>query len=263
MSALPSNILSPGAEATYISPIFAEKIGLPRDTKLIAATTDSNAAFFAAAGTRPNFGTAVTSLGSTLAMKVLSETYIEDSSLGVYSHRFPVFDGLDSKEAWLVGGASNSGCAVFRQKGFSNEEITKLSEGIDPFKRSPLNYYPLTKTGERFPFADSNKKPVLEPVPEDRGEYLHGILQAISEIELKGFSVLGELGMRPFLPTFVLTCGGGANNLTWQMMRENMLSALSKERGYQTIEVRKADKIEASWGAAILAAATRLKRSSQ
>ena len=39
---------------------------------LVGGTTDSNAAFFAAAGAKPDYGIAVTSLGSTLAMKQLS-----------------------------------------------------------------------------------------------------------------------------------------------------------------------------------------------
>ncbi|KHN25419.1 hypothetical protein glysoja_010336 [Glycine soja] len=68
-------------------------------TPISSGTTDSIAAFLAARATQP--GKAVTSLGSTLAIKLLGNTRIEDSRFGVYSHR------LDDK--WLVGGASNTG----------------------------------------------------------------------------------------------------------------------------------------------------------
>lgn len=92
----------------------------------------------------------VTSLGSTLAIKLLSDTRIEDSRFGVYSHR------LDDK--WLVGGASNSGGAVLRQL-FTDDQLEKLSEQINPLEASPLDYYPLPKAGERFPVSDPNLPP--------------------------------------------------------------------------------------------------------
>ena len=78
----------------------AADLGLGEDTVIVGGTTDSNAAFFAAAGTKPSFGTAVTSLGSTLAMKQLSQTYVEDADRGVYSHRFPNFENPND-ETWV------------------------------------------------------------------------------------------------------------------------------------------------------------------
>ncbi|RYR52074.1 hypothetical protein Ahy_A06g027007 [Arachis hypogaea] len=80
----------------------------------------------------------------------MSNTRIEDSRFGVYSHR------LDDK--WLIGGASNTGGAVLRQL-FTDDQLEELSEHIDPSKTSLLDYYPLPKTGERFPVADPNLAP--------------------------------------------------------------------------------------------------------
>jgi D-ribulokinase len=54
---------------------------------------DSIAAFLAAGVETP--GEAVTSLGSTLAVKLLSEARVEDAAFGVYSHRLG--------DGWLVG----------------------------------------------------------------------------------------------------------------------------------------------------------------
>lgn len=185
---LPSNVVSPGIPMGNIAPSLQEKFSLPPDCVVVGGTTDSNAAFFAAiGGTSAEFGTSVTSLGSTLAMKQLSKTFCEDADRGVYSHRFPLFnentDDLISEEAWLVGGASNVGCAVLRQEKFSNKELVDLSKDIDPAGESPLKYYPLTKTGERFPIADSTRKPILTPIPDKRKDYLHGILQSITDVE--------------------------------------------------------------------------------
>ena len=52
---------------------------------LCAGTTDSIAAFLASGAS--GVGDAVTSLGSTLAIKLLSERPVDDSRYGVYSHR--------------------------------------------------------------------------------------------------------------------------------------------------------------------------------
>lgn len=89
-------------------------------------------------------------MGSTLAIKLLSTSRVDDARYGVYSHR------LDDK--WLVGGASNTGGAVLRQI-FTDEQLENLSKQIDPMKTSPLDYYPLPTVGERFPVADPNMAP--------------------------------------------------------------------------------------------------------
>jgi len=277
-SVLPEVISPPGQPVGFISESTAKEFCLPTSTVIVGGTTDSNAAFFAAtAGTVERrhdasgdevqqqegsliMGTAVTSLGSTLAIKQLSSTYVEDAGVGVYSHRFPsvlmrnrgASDNADAA-AWLVGGASNVGCAVLRQEGFSNDELDELSRHIDPLEESPLEYYPLTKQGERFPVADSAKQPVLEPKPAGRREYLHGILQGISTVEREGFLALGKLGATPRYPVHVWTAGGGSRNDVWTRMRQRRLRTAF---GSNELRVERAENVEASYGAAILASAS-------
>ncbi|XP_057456475.1 D-ribulose kinase isoform X2 [Lotus japonicus] len=168
---LPS-VVAPGTPIACLKENIGNKLGFPKDCVVCTGTTDSIAAFLAARATQP--GKAVTSLGSTLAIKLLSNTRIEDSRFGVYSHR------LDDK--WLVGGASNTGGAVLRQL-FTDAQLEKLSEEINPSQTSPLDYYPLPKAGERFPVADPILAPRLLPRPENDVEYLHGILESIARIE--------------------------------------------------------------------------------
>jgi sugar (pentulose or hexulose) kinase len=251
---LPATVVSPGAPMGYISSQAAKRFGLPTTVQIVGGTTDSNAAFFAATGSQPVTGTAVTSLGSTLAIKLIGSQYVEDASLGVYSHRFPSVLSNNGQEAWLVGGASNVGCAVLRQLEFSNDEIDRLSQEIDPATDSPLSYYPLTRKGERFPAADSNKEPVLEPVPDHRRDFLHGILQGISNVERDGFLALGSLGASPTEPVQVWTCGGGSRNNMWTSMRQRRLRQAF--RGDNKVNVARAENTEASYGAALLAAAS-------
>jgi xylulokinase len=258
---LPSSVVSPGQVVVggAIDAKVATDLGLSPDTQLVAGTTDSNAAFLAAATGLTERGTAVTSLGSTTALKLVSDTHVEDATYGVYSHRFPqvLLDAASptttttTDATWLVGGASNAGCAVFRQLGFTNQQLDAWSAQIDPTQTSPYEYYPLTQPGERFPVADPNKLPVLEPRPESHVDYLQGLLQALTAVEVDGYAKLHELGA-PW-PTHVATCGGGARNDVWIAMRQNRLSA----RASRQIPVdRAAGQVEASFGAARLAAAS-------
>lgn len=164
----------------------------------------------------------VTSLGSTLAIKLLSRNRVEDARFGVYSHR------LDDK--WLVGGASNTGGPVLRQL-FTDELLEKLSEQINPEVPSPLDYYPLPAVGERFPVADPNMMPRLHPRPNNDAEYLHGILESIARIEARGYGLLKELGATEVDEVF--TAGGGAKNERWTKFRERVLG-LPVSRAAQT-----------------------------
>jgi len=253
------DVVKPGSVIGPVAPELVERYGFGEGVVVVGGTTDSNAAFVAATASGeglPEYGVAVTSLGSTLAMKMLSRTRVEDSERGVYSHRFPVRrqaegEGGDEGEAWLVGGASNVGCAVLRRE-FTDEELLTLSADMDISTNSPYDYYPLTKIGERFPIADGTKEPNLQPRPESRVEYLKGILQGVAHVERTGFEVLGELGADPPFPVEVWTAGGGAKNDSWLGMRERLL----RERFGGGVRVRRAENAEASFGAAVLAAST-------
>jgi sugar (pentulose or hexulose) kinase len=84
-SLLPMRVVSPGAPVAPITPAAAARAGLPSDAIVCGGTTDSIAAFVAAGVTE--VGQAVTSLGSTMAVKLLSSCRVDDSAYGIYSHR--------------------------------------------------------------------------------------------------------------------------------------------------------------------------------
>ena len=266
---LPATVVSPGAVLGNIRPAMATKYGLSEHTVMVAGTTDSNAAFFAAIqdGTQTmEPGIAVTSLGSTAALKQLSTAYVEDATCGVYSHRFPstfrnrrtTNNSMDNSALWLVGGASNVGCAILRHLNFSNSELDDLSKEIDPNTDSPYTYYPLLTVGERFPVADRHKEPILDPVPTSRRDYLHGLLQGISDVERDGYMALGQLGVAPPIPSRIWTCGGGSRNDMWNRMRQRRLNDVftTVNPTTATVVVQRANNVEASYGAAVLAASS-------
>ena len=189
--------IAPGARLATVSRPRARYLGINPGCMVHAGTTDSIAAFLAAGVTRS--GDAVTSLGSTLVLKLLSDTRVESTGHGVYSHWFG--------SRWLAGGASNAGGAVLRQF-FDDRQLAALSEKIDPAVASPLDYLPLPKSGERFPVNDPQLAPRLTPRPGDDAEFLHGLLESLARIEAKGYGLLAALGATPVVR--VETAGGGA-----------------------------------------------------
>ncbi len=203
-------VVAPGTPVGEVKVELGDRFGFPRDCMVCAGTTDSIAAFLASGVNSP--GEAVTSLGSTLAVKLLSHTRVDDSRYGIYSHKLG--------DLWLVGGASNTGGAVLRHF-FTDAELDSLSKKIDAEKESLLDYYPLLKKGDRFPINDPNLPPRLEPRPTDSVEFLHGLLESIARIEARGYQLLQQLGATPL--TKVYTAGGGAKNPVWSAIRKRYL----------------------------------------
>ncbi|MGK7878388.1 MAG: FGGY-family carbohydrate kinase [Xenococcaceae cyanobacterium] len=210
MKPLLPQVLPPGTPVGEVIPEIAHRVGLRRDCLVCTGTTDSIAAFIASGAKLP--GEAVTSLGSTLVLKLLSHTRVEDSRYGIYSHRLG--------DLWLTGGASNTGGAVLRHF-FRDEELESFSRQIDATQESLLDYYPLLKPGDRFPINDPQLPPKLEPRPDDPVKFLHGLLESLARIEALGYQKLQELGATKL--SHVYTAGGGAKNPTWRAIRERHL----------------------------------------
>ncbi|PWB47663.1 MAG: carbohydrate kinase [Nitrosomonadales bacterium] len=230
VSALLPRIVEPGTVIGPVSGRIAHHFALPRDCVVRAGTTDSIAAFLAAGAGQP--GEAVTSLGSTLVLKLLSEQRVESAQHGIYSHRFG--------SLWLTGGASNSGGAVLRAF-FDDAELQSLSQRIDPDQPSGLDYYPLLQPGERFPVNDPAYPPRLAPRPEDDACFLQGLLEGIARIEARGYQLLQELGATPLIS--VRSAGGGARNPAFSAIRARLLG----------VPLHIARHSEAAYGSALLA----------
>jgi sugar (pentulose or hexulose) kinase len=209
---------------------LANRWKLPEGVEVVAGTTDSTAGFIAAGADAS--GTAVTALGSTLVIKVLSDQPVFAAHYGVYSHRLG--------DRWLVGGASNAGGTTLL-KFFNPCDIRRYTRLIKPQQATGLNYYPLPATGERFPVQDPDLPPRLEPRPSSDAVFFQGILEGLAAIEQQGYRLLAELGA-PY-PQKVLTVGGGAENVAWMQIREQRLA----------VPVASAAHQQAAFGTALLA----------
>lgn len=230
-TALLPQVHAPGESLGPLHPDTAALLGLPPETQVRAGTTDGVAAFLAAGAHAPGHG--VTSLGSTLVLKLISDRPVFSPAHGVYSHRLG--------DRWLTGGASNSGGVVLAQY-FSTEELHTLTPLLKPDVPTGLDYYPLPDIGERFPLNDPTLKPRLEPKPADRVVFLQGLLEGIARIEARGYELLAELSA-PRL-TALWTSGGGAQNLAWEHLRAQRLK----------VPLHKARSELAAYGSARLAA---------
>jgi sugar (pentulose or hexulose) kinase len=232
-------VFSPGDVIGQISLKMAKEFGFSPELKICAGTTDSTAAIYASGAS--NIGDAVTSLGSTLVMKIITETPVFDLQSGVYSQPYG--------NLWLVGGSSNSGGEVLKQF-FTSEELSSLTEELDnkreqhQFSMLNLNYYPLSAPGERFPVQDSNYEPRLLPRPEKDIDFFQALLEGMADIETIAYKKLVDLGA-PY-PKLVKSMGGGALNSSWRYIREQKLG----------VSVKSADLEQAAAGTALLAQAT-------
>ena len=224
-------VLLPGTSIGEITKVISQRLNLPPECIVKAGTTDSIAAFLASGANQP--GDAVTSLGSTLVLKLLSRTKVTAAKFGIYSHRLG--------KLWLTGGASNTGGAVL-QHFFTEQQIEELSAQINPDIISPLEYYPLLKPGDRFPINDPNLLPQLSPRPQEARKFLHGLLESMSRIENLGYQRLQDLGADQV--TQVYTAGGGAKNAVWSTIRQR----------YLKVPVILAANTEAAYGTALVAA---------
>ncbi len=223
-------VLAPGTPVATVTAAIAQKFGFPADCQVCMGTTDSIAAFIASGARTP--GEAVTSLGSTLVLKLLSNTPVQATASGVYSHRFG--------DLWLTGGASNTGGAVLQQF-FSDQQLKQLSAQIDPTQPTYLDYYPLVQPGERFPLNDPNLSPQLTPRPESDVKFLQGLLESMARIEAQGYQKLQALGASSLHRVY--TAGGGAKNQVWQRIREQ----------YLQVPVQPSPQMDAAYGTARLA----------
>lgn len=223
-------VVAPGTPIGTLKTGLYNRYELNPDCLLVSGTTDSIAAFLATGASKP--GDAVTSLGSTLVLKIISEKAISAPELGIYSHKFGDY--------WLAGGASNTGGAVLRHY-FSQQQLNELTPLLNPEKLTGLNYYPLIEVGERFPVNNPALQPRLEPKAENEVEFFQAILEGIGQIELDGYNKLQQLGA-PY-PTQVETAGGGSKNPSWTRIRQQLLG----------VPVHPALFSEACYGSALLA----------
>ena len=228
-------VVTPGTLLGTVNASVGRRFGLSPNCRIVAGTTDSIAGFIATGANQ--LGSAVTSLGSTLVVKIIARQAVFAPEYGIYSHRLG--------NRWLTGGASNSGGAVLRHY-FQQSELDALTPQLNPDQPTGLDYYPLLIPGERFPINDPQLPPRLSPRPSQPLHFLQGMLEGMARIEADGYRRLATMGAPA--PSSVRTVGGGAANAAWTRIRARELK----------VPMIAPQHTEAAYGAALLAAGYQL-----
>lgn len=192
------DVVLPGAE------LGRTAAGVP----VYAGMTDGCAAQIAAGALSPGAWNSV--LGTTLVLKGVSKDLLDDPTGAVYSHRHP--DG-----GWLPGGASSTGAGVLTEL-LPAADLDALDKAAGPVDAV---IYPLTKTGERFPFvAPQAERFTLGNPSGDLATYV-AVLQGVAFIERLAFEHVVGLGAEP-LRSVSLT-GGAVRSEYWNQLRADVL----------------------------------------
>jgi len=225
-------VFRPGEKLAEVSRAISGLTGLKAGTAVLAGASDGTASFLASGAT--GMGDWNLNLGTTLAIRGISERLIKDREGRFYCHRHP--EGY-----WMPGGASNVGGEALADR-FSDRPLCKLDQEAAPYIPTGLVVYPLNRKGERMPFVSSSAEGfVLGEARNEMelyGAYLEGIslitVWSIGEAEKIGADVSGE---------YFLSGGGGRGKTLARLTA----SALGKR-------LLRSEEPDAAMGSALLAA---------
>ena len=227
LSELPE-VKPPGEIVGMISKDVSSATGLPGNVKVVLGMTDGCTGLLSTGCSSP--GEWCTTIGSTLVIKGISESHISDDIF--YSHKHP-------DRYWMPGGASNTGAKWVSVYGFE-DSLQELTDYAGKNMPSETFHYPLTGTGERFPF-ESDTIQRIDCSTNKYDSFLAG-MEGVAFIERMAYEKLQEtFGVRI---DKIYTSGSAGKNKVWNTIRSNILNrpiVPSNNRG-------------SSFGAAVIAA---------
>lgn len=205
-------VVPPGTIIGAIHPLAADHTGFPPGTPVVSGTTDSCAAQIAAGALAPGRWNSV--LGTTLAIKGFTSNPLSIPQNGVYSHRAP--DG-----GWLPGGASNVGAGYLEDQ-FGAPVGDKFDQQAMLHEPAAGITYPLTGTGERFPFDSSTMTAFSTITQPDPGQRYAAALQGVAFVERMSYELLLAHGAE--LSESISVTGGGVRSRYWVELRAAVLN---------------------------------------
>ncbi len=249
-------VVAPGTPLGKITTQLVTQYNFSPSLKIHAGTTDSIAGFLASGASK--IGDTVTSLGSTLAIKMITSKPIFNKKYGIYSHKL--------KNNWLVGGASNAGGAILL-KTYNLSEIEYLIKTLSSLSISDLHitdqYYPLNSKGERFPISDIHFKPKMPTKPKlplvlnasspselialkTHQTYFLNIIKGLVYIEALAYNKLFQETQHPI--NHLYSVGGGEKNQLWQQCRQVHFTNQSAPYLTPQTTLKKAHSLKAAYG---------------
>jgi xylulokinase len=226
------NVFRPGERVGEVSAGAAAETGLRAGTPVVAGASDGTASFLASGA--KGIGDWNVTLGSTIAIRGVSERLIRDPLGRLYCHRHP--EGY-----WLPGGASNVGGEAL-VKTFGETRLMDLDLIAFDHLPSGVVIYPLARRGERMPFVSNEAEGFVLGEVGDEGDRYAGYLEGIGMVTAWSLEEARTLGADVDGEFFL--SGGGSRSTT---LGRVMASAL----GRTMVRAREA---EAAMGSTLLAA---------
>jgi D-ribulokinase len=227
------DVVLPGTPIGKVTATAALATGLLAGTPVVAGCTDGTAGCLASGAAAA--GDVNVTLGTTLVFKAVASEPLVDPLGAVYNHRHPA-------GGFLPGAASSTGGAWVSEH-FGKADLNQLGGQAAALLPTRRLAYPLTTTGERFPFAVPTAEGFgLREIAAPAERFAAG-MEGTAQIERLGIERFESLGLRVG-PTIFAT-GGAAVSDIWLRIR-----ASTMRRTYAVPE-----QPECAVGAAVLAAA--------
>ncbi|MCQ3999065.1 carbohydrate kinase [Aeromicrobium sp. 636] len=217
------DVVAPGAPLGTVAADWAERTGIPAGTPVVGGMTDGCASQLGAGAIGDGDWHCV--IGTTLVLKGVTSTPLKDDGGAVYSHRSPV------PGRWLPGGASSVGAGALGAllPGADLPGLTIQAQRLWDDGASVVPAYPLTGTGERFPFVrpDAGGFALVDGVERDLSVLGFGadaylsVIVGVAALERTCIDVLAAAGGS--VDGRYSTSGGGTRSDLWNQLRADML----------------------------------------
>ena len=204
-------VIAPGQVFGNLSLNLRKKWNLDHEVLLVSGATDSNSAFYASGASQ--LGDWASTIGTTLAIKGLSDERISDKEGRIYCHKHP--SGL-----WLPGGASNAGGEIVRCNFSGREQSIEKSLLASPPSINGL-VYPSVRNGERMPVADKDFTPFNTIKNSCEKSFYLACLEGIAFTERMVFELVESLGGRT--DGKLIALGGTTRSSLGMQIRSNLL----------------------------------------
>lgn len=228
-------VVRPGTVIAQTSPVCQQATGLPAGLPVLAGMTDGCTSQISTGVVAP--GDWNSTLGTTLVIKGVTKQLLLDPQGRIYSHRHP--DGY-----WLPGGASNTGGEAIALR-FPQEKWADFNAQALELAPTHVIIYPLTRLGERFPFARATAEGFVLGEPENESVNYAAHLEGVGYVERLAYEVLADIGA-PVSDT-IYSAGGATHSRAWSQIRADILGRT----------LARPEVTGGAMGAAIIAAAGR------
>lgn len=226
------DIVAPGEIIGRVSNEAAAELGLSTKTYVVAGATDGYSSALAAGAFR--VGCWATIIGTTMVIKGVSSNIVIDPTGSSYCHKLP-------SGSWMVGGASNVGGLCLNRK-FNKNEFDMLNSSVDMLTPTGVLIYPLTGTGERYPFVDPSAQEFVIGDTSDNRVLYTALMEGVGYVERLAYDLNIKMGCT--IGDEIFTSGGGCRSDEWLRIRASIMN--------RTMRVPVV--VDAAMGSAMLAA---------